>query len=62
MLKVINPLAVGEAVDISKSSKENQTIHGFGLAIVRRTAARNHGSLEITTADNQFAARVILQI
>lgn len=62
MLKVINPLAVGEDVDISKSSKENQVVHGFGLAIVRRAAARNHGSLEITTADNQFAARVILHI
>lgn len=62
VLKVINPLAVGEDVDISKSSKENQVAHGFGLAIVRGAAARNHGSLEITTGGNQFAARVILHI
>ncbi len=62
MLKVINPLAVGEDVDISKSSKENQVIHGFGLEIVRRAAERNHGSLEITTEDNQFAARVIIHM
>lgn len=62
VLKVINPLAIGEDVDISKSSKEYQMVHGFGLAIVRRAAERNYGSLEITTVDNQFAARVILHI
>lgn len=62
VLKVINPLAVGEEVDISKSSKENQAAHGFGLEIVRRAAARNRGSLEITTEDNQFAARVIIHM
>ena len=62
VLKVINPLDISEDVDISKSSKENQVVHGFGLAIVRRAAERNHGSLEITTADNQFTARVILHI
>lgn len=60
VLKVINPLDIGEDVDISKSSKENLVVHGFGLAIVRRAAARNHGSLEIIAEDNQFAARVIL--
>lgn len=62
LMKVINPLVIGEEVDTQKSSKKDQAAHGLGLEIVKQTAMRNQGSLKITSENHQFVSRVILHI
>lgn len=60
MLKVINPLAMGEDIDIIKSSKIDKISHGFGISIVKQMVVRNRGGFEIETEGKQFVARVII--
>lgn len=43
------------------TSKADGAAHGFGLQVLRETAERYHGALEITRAPDSFAAVVRLQ-
>ena len=59
-INLINSFNEKEGMKINQTSKDDKTMHGFGLKSVREIAKVHNGTLNIITNENEFIASVIL--
>jgi len=56
----MNPNTIQKMGDRFISSKENKSIHGFGLESIRQTVLTNQGTCNVSTDDRQFCVQICL--
>lgn len=56
----MNPKTIHKMGERFISSKENKSIHGFGLESIRQTVLTNQGTCNVSTDDRQFCVQICL--
>lgn len=62
-IKVSNPVTKKVAIEGSNvnTSKIDQDMHGFGLANIKKCVEKYHGTIELSSTDNEFTIELVIK-